>query len=189
MKVSYALSAQNQSVKTAEVPRGFLSWIAGLAITSGILFFSVVYWVGPSVKIHPALTQIIIWLVISSMWLVGLILARIKVAKFHASSGQKQPRAWLDFLKKGSVETSDEPEVDPPPEVAPNLEKTLEARVAKALTSNQVSLVLEIPQDTELTIMGQKWKVKKGKLTISTQKKPDENIATFFEKRTRKRVG
>jgi len=187
------LSATNRKLKTPEAPR-VLAWIVGLAVTSAILFFSVTYWVGPAVQIHPALLQTSSWLTISILWLVGLILARIKVAKFSPSLGQAEPVNWLDALRKRKSTTENaEPEKQdcpgqPPAEGTLDLEKVLEAQVSKALTNNQVKLILEIPEDTELKIMGQKWKVKKGKLTITTQKKPGQDITTAFENRTRRKM-
>jgi hypothetical protein len=171
-----------------------LAWIVGLAITSAILFLSVTYWVGPAVQIHPALLQIVSWLTISILWLVGLILARIKVAKFSPSLGQAEPVNWLNALRKRKPTAENaEPEKQdcpgqPQPEVTLDLEKAVEAQVSRALTNNQVKLVLEIPEDTELKIMGQKWIVKKGKLTITTQKKPGQDITTVFENRTRRKM-
>ena len=187
------MSATNRKLKTPEAPR-VLAWIVGLAVTSAILFFSVTYWVGPAVQIHPALLQTSSWLTISILWLVGLILARIKVAKFSPSLGQAEPVNWLDALRKRKSTTENaEPEKQdcpgqPPAEGTLDLEKVLEAQVSKALTNNQVKLILEIPEDTELKIMGQKWKVKKGKLTITTQKKPGQDITTAFENRTRRKM-
>lgn len=187
------MSATNRKLKTPEAP-GVLAWIVGLTVTSAILFFSVTYWVGPAVQIHPALLQTISWLTISLLWLVGLILARIKLAKFSLSLGQAEPVNWLDALRKRkpAAENAEAEKQDcpgqPPAEGTLDLEKVLEAQVSKALTNNQVKLVLEIPEDTELKIMGQKWKVKKGKLTITTQKKPGQDITTAFENRTRRKM-
>jgi len=74
-----------------------------------------------------------------------------------------------------------------------NLEKILEQIVTKNLLNTKTSITLELPQDTEITLFGKKWKVKAGsRIRISSPKpklQPEPKIkplGSFFPAKERR---
>ena len=136
---------------------------------------------------------LIISLTVSVTWLAGLLFIRSQYVKLPRETDQTPD--WVDRLRKPSDNSA--PQEDPehkttngpisPSPTIPGLEKVLERRIVDALNSNTVDLELEIPTDTELTILGQKWKVNKGKLTVKTKPTAEQNLNRVFDDKRRKR--
>lgn len=68
-----------------------------------------------------------------------------------------------------------------------NFAKILENSTLQTLTNSDITVELEIPQGTDLTILGQKCTVNKGKIKITSQKAPKQSIEELFPGRKKRR--
>jgi len=70
------------------------------------------------------------------------------------------------------------------------LTNIVEGVVEHSLADAELSLDLELPENTELMIHGQKYTVKKGSVKIRPKKSKSEKLQEMFPNaKTRKRVG
>lgn len=184
-----ALLHTNRKLKLPE--NRWLTFRLGSLAGISSAIFVVFYFLGPSFQINPVLVQVYSWVSISAVDLIGLYIIRMTYVKQPSQSPQGT-KNWLDQLRHPGQQRGDpDPPAAPVVHCAadpPSLEQVLTEKTLDALTNNNMNLTLEIPENTELNILGQKWKVTQGKLTVRTKKKPIQDVEKLFDPNRRRRL-
>lgn len=157
------------------------------------------------------------WMAISMVWVVGLIIVRWQFSNEDFSEGDSPNKRKFDFRKfltqernsenpgneKTLIEQAQGQKPNCEAEPGPNeirevgtekkevrLTNIVEGVVEHSLADAELSLDLELPENTELMIHGQKYTVKKGSVKIRPKKSKSEKLKEMFPNaKTRKRVG
>lgn len=151
------------------------------------------------------------WMAISMVWVVGLFIVRWEFNNGVSEDDSQKTKKFdfRDFLRKernsentGEEKTLFEQAQGENLQPGPNeirdmgtkkkelgLTKIVEGVVENSLADAELSLDLELPEGTELTIHGQKYTVKHGKVKIRPKKSKSEKLKEMFPNaKTRKRV-
>lgn len=156
------------------------------------------------------------WMAISMVWVIGLIIVRWQFNNEDFSEGDSPNKEKFDFRRfltqqrnrenPGNEQTVLEQahggKLNPTAQPGPNeirdmgtkknelgLSNIVEGIVGNSLAEAELSLDLELPGGTELTVHGQKYTVKKGNVKIRPKKSQSEKLKEMFpSQKTRKRV-
>jgi len=151
------------------------------------------------------------WITISVIWLIGLYVVRWQYNNLPEETVEPQQPFNLNMLKNTQKSTEFEPTNSNSPIVNnPNnfireletrtltpkkqnsqpltLEKLLEQSAIQGLLNNTLNITLELPE-SEVKLLGKKWRVKKATLKVKTRKQhpQTQKLEQFFSK-AKKRV-
>lgn len=183
--------------------------ISGIAVASAIIYFMLNNLMAVQfLKIPSAQLPLYSWLFVSLVWVIGLVMVKWQFSQIDQK--RKKPFDFKRFLTNQKKSSTGEgksllesaiPPLENPSEksehpLKPNenpgkvkLENIVEGIAGQSLAEGEVSLDLEIEQDTELQIFGHTCKVKKGNVKIRPHKTRKERLDTMFPtKKRRKRV-
>ena len=190
----------------SEILKWFLKRFAVLTGASVIAYFLVPQYVS-------TLKMQYTWITVSVIWLIGLYLVRWQYNNLPEETAEPQQPFNLNMLKNTPNSAGFKPTNSNPPIVnnpnsfireletktlAPKkqntqpftLEKLLERSAIQGLLNNTLNITLELPE-SEVKLLGKKWRVKKATLKVKTRKQPKttqtRGLEQFFSK-TKKRV-
>lgn len=168
----------------------------------------------PPTYIHP-----VSWVLISGVWLVGLVTVKYQFDRLPPDQQKPQQPAshWLDRLRQkeesgkradrtlgqiaqtsqlpmNQVETENYPGIMPSTATrevqthnGAEIGKVVEGVLEDSLADAEMSMELEVPAGTKLTVFGQQLDVTKGKIKIRPRKRTQKKIEDLFGTKGRRK--
>lgn len=174
----------------------FVIRIIGIASSCAVFYYVMTNYVASMLKIHPAIAQSYAWVGLSAVSLIGLLITKFQFD--HLPKSQKKITDFHEWMKdqkqnkKGEMtidqKTGSSPNPGPDPPQKKNLSEIVEAITGQSLAEGEIQLDLELEKGTELTIYGQKCKIRKGSVKVKPRKKASDQIKDLMKDKSRRRV-